>query len=171
MESNFKKCSNCKKNYDLEHYTKGNRILKQCLKCRNVVKKSMNKTKCIHGRIKYTCRECGGSGICHHSKLKAHCKLCGNPIHITINYMISNSKTHDKRKNKYNESEFVDYQYLFNLIDISNDECYYCECRLQYINFTNNLATIERINNEIGHNKKNVVIACRYCNYSNIGHL
>ena len=187
MES-IRKCTACKKNYDLEHYTKGNRILNQCLKCRDSVKKSMNKTKCIHGRFKYscidcggggiclhnkhksTCRVCGGVGICQHNKKKAECKECKSPIHITILKMIRNSKQKDIKKNRYNETEFVDYQYLFNLIDISNDECFYCECQLQYINFTNNLATIERLDNDIGHNKKNVVIACRTCNYSNIGH-
>ena len=187
MESNLKKCSKCKKNYDLEHYTKGNRILNQCFKCRNIAIKSMNKTKCIHSKIKAQCKvcggsgfcihskqksrckECGGAGICIHSKRKSCCKLCLNPLDITIKYMINNSKKQDIKKNRYNESEFVDYQYLFNLIDISNDECYYCECQLQYTNFTSNLATIERLDNNIGHNKKNVVIACRTCNYSKIG--
>jgi len=168
MES-FRKCTHCKKNYDLEHYTKGNKILKTCLKCRNCYKKSQNKTKCIHGKKKALCKDCGGVGICIHSKQKSGCKLCSNPLDITIKHMIRSSKQQDKKKNRYNESEFVDYQYLFNLIDIFNDECYYCECRLQYTNFTNNLATIERLNNGIGHNKKNVVIACKKCNIGRVG--
>jgi len=166
----IRKCTNCKWNYDLEHYTKGNRILNQCLKCRNSSKKSRNKNKCRHNKEKYKCKVCGGAGICIHDKQKIRCKKCNNPIHISIKRMIMHSKQSDIKKNRYNETDFVDYQYLFNLIDISNDECYYCECRLQYTNYTSNLATIERLNNDIGHNKKNVVIACRYCNYSNIGH-
>ena len=170
MESNLKKCSKCKKNYDLEHYTKGDKILKSCLKCRNNVKKSRIKNKCRHNKIKYVCIDCRGSSICIHSKEKSHCKLCNNPIDITIKYMISNSKKKDKKKNRYNETEFVDYQYLFNLIDISNDICYYCDCLLQYTNYSRNLATIERLDNVIGHTKNNVVIACRTCNLSNIGH-
>ena len=165
----IRKCTSCKKNYDLEHYTKGNRILNQCLKCRNVAKKSMNKTKCIHGRIKYSCIDCGGGGICLHNKHKSNCKKCNNPVDITIKYMIKNSKKHDIKKNRYNESEFVDYQYLFNLIDIFNDQCFYCDCHLQYTNFTNNLATIERINNELGHIKSNVLISCYKCNVSKVG--
>jgi len=204
MES-FRKCTQCKKNYELEHYQKGNKILKLCLKCRNVAKKSCNKTKCVHGRQKphcfdcrgssichhnkrkqrcvdcggidicihnkqkAYCRGCGGVGICQHNKHKFMCKECKSPIHITILKMIRNSKNNDKKYNRYNEAEFVDYDYLFNLIDISNDECYYCECQLQYINYQHNLATIERINNELGHIKSNVVIACRTCNYSHVG--
>ena len=240
MES-FRKCTQCKKNKQLEHYTKGNKILKLCLKCRNIGNKCRNKAKCIHGKQKSqckhcgvgfcvhdkrktqcvdcggvsicvhgkrksTCHECGGSSICPHDKIKAQCidcggvnvcihgkfkpqcrecdgcsfcphklrktqcKSCRDPIHITILNMIQSSKQTDKKKNRYDESEFVDYQYLFNLIDISNDECFYCECKLQYIEFANNMATIERLDNDIGHNKKNIVIACRSCNYSNIGH-
>jgi len=165
----IRKCSKCKKNYDLEHYTKGNKILNTCLKCRTFDKKYKNKNKCIHSKQKDKCKECSGVGICPHNKQKPSCKLCGNPIHITILNMISSSKQKDKKINIYDESEFIDYEYLFNLIDISNDECYYCECQLQYINFTNNLATIERLDNDIGHNKKNVVISCRTCNYSKIG--
>jgi len=168
MES-FRKCTQCKKNYELEHYTKGNKILKNCLKCRNIGKKSQIKNKCFHGKRKDLCSECGGVGICIHSKEKLHCKLCNNPIHITIKRMIRASKQKDKKKNRYDESEYVDYEYLFNLIDISNNECYYCECPIQYTNFTNNLATIERISNVLGHNKNNVVIACRSCNYTRVG--
>jgi len=170
MESNFKKCSNCKINYDLEHYTKGDKILKKCLKCRNNAKKSLNKNKCRHNKIKFRCKDCGGVGICIHGKEKSQCKLCGNPIHITIKYMIGNSKNEDKKYDRYNQSEFIDYEYLFNLIDISNDECFYCQCQIQYTYYQDNLGTIERLNNSFGHNKKNVVIACKKCNISKIGH-
>ena len=31
---------------------------------------------CKHGRIKYTCKECGGHGICEHGKRKSRCKEC-----------------------------------------------------------------------------------------------
>ena len=144
--------------------------MKQCLKCRNIVKKSLNKTKCIHGRIKYTCRECRGSGICLHNKHKSQCKLCNDPIDITIKHMIRSSKQEDKKKNRYYESEFVDYEFLKKLIDITNDICVYCDCPLQYTNYTSDLATIERIDNELGHIKSNVLISCYKCNVSHVGH-
>ena len=32
---------------------------------------------CEHGRQKYQCKECGGSGICEHGRQKNQCKECG----------------------------------------------------------------------------------------------
>ena len=33
--------------------------------------------KCVHLRRLYTCRECGGAGICQHNVVRSSCKLCG----------------------------------------------------------------------------------------------
>jgi len=33
--------------------------------------------KCEHGRIKYRCTDCGGTGICEHGKRKDVCTVCG----------------------------------------------------------------------------------------------
>ena len=33
--------------------------------------------KCEHGRRRYSCKECGGSGICEHGRLRSKCKECG----------------------------------------------------------------------------------------------
>jgi len=187
MESNLKKCTSCKKNYDLEHYQKGNRILKLCLNCRNIAKKSKIKTKCIHGRIKYQCKECSGLGFCIHNKRKSQCrdcdgcgfcphnnhkydcKECNNPVDITIKRMINKSRKTDIKYNKYDELNFVNYDFLKNLILESNDRCLYCQCELQYIHFNNSLATIERLNNNLGHTIGNCKIACKKCNISKVG--
>jgi hypothetical protein len=32
---------------------------------------------CVHSRIKFWCRDCGGKGICVHGKNKYLCKDCG----------------------------------------------------------------------------------------------
>ena len=205
MESNLKKCTRCKKNYDLEHYTKGDKILKYCLKCRNVSKKSRNKTKCIHGRRKSVCKDCcgdgicihsrqkyqcidcggvgicihniykrrcvvcGGSSICIHDKRKYDCKICGDTIHLTIKLMIHHSKQKDKKLNLFDELNFVNYDYLKNLIIESNDRCCYCSCELQYIHYNHSLATIERLNNNLGHIIGNCKIACKKCNCTKVG--
>ena len=34
-------------------------------------------SKCEHGKIKSTCKECGGSEICEHSRRRSQCKDCG----------------------------------------------------------------------------------------------
>jgi len=186
MES-IRKCTNCKKNKQLEQYTKGNKILNQCLDCRNIKKKSFNKTKCIHGRRRDKCKECGGSyiclhgrqknyckecggiSICIHNKQKTQCKLCNDPIDITIKSMIHHSKEKDIKYNRYDELNFVNYNYLKNLILESNDRCCYCSCELQYIHYNHSLGTIERLNNNIGHNIGNCKIACHRCNLSKVG--
>jgi hypothetical protein len=33
--------------------------------------------KCEHGKYKYTCKKCGGSGICEHDRQRSQCKECG----------------------------------------------------------------------------------------------
>ena len=33
--------------------------------------------KCEHGKIKYYCKECGGTGLCKHERRKDRCKDCG----------------------------------------------------------------------------------------------
>jgi hypothetical protein len=32
---------------------------------------------CPHGRQRFRCKECGGSGICEHGRQRPHCKECG----------------------------------------------------------------------------------------------
>ena len=32
--------------------------------------------KCDHGRNRYACKECGGSGICEHGRQRRRCKDC-----------------------------------------------------------------------------------------------
>ena len=158
------KCSHCKRISNISDFEKNGKILKNCIKCRVSGIKSKNKHKCIHNRQKQQCIECLGSSICVHKKQKSSCKLCSDEIEITIQRMIDNSKQKDKKNNKYDIVNFIDKCFVKNLIEDCNDKCYYCQCDLQYMVRQQNLATIERINNNIGHIKSNVVIACFHCN-------
>ena len=163
------KCNRCKKEHKLGDFRSGSKIFNSCIRCRDRCKKSQEKNKCEHhNRRKYQCKDCGGVSICEHNKRKSTCKECGDPIDITIKHMIRGSKKYDKKKKKYDETHFIDYPFIQNLISESNG-CFYCHCDLQYTYYTNNLATIERINNELGHIKSNCVIACRTCNLSRVG--
>ena len=83
--------------------------------------------------------------------------------------MIHGSKQNDKKYDRYDPVNFIDYCFVENLIDDCEDKCYYCRCELQYVEYTENLATIERLDNSIGHIKGNCVIACRSCNLSRVG--
>ena len=37
----------------------------------------MVQKKCEHGRVRYSCKDCGGSGICEHGRRRTVCKDCG----------------------------------------------------------------------------------------------
>jgi hypothetical protein len=149
------KCSNCKQYKIADDFKKDDKVLKTCIKCRMKSTKSKfknkSKRKCIHIRCKY------------------NCKLCGDEKKITIQNIIMGSRSADKIRNQYDIVNFIDKSFLKNLIEDCNDKCYYCKCKLQYIIRQPNLATIERIDNSIGHIKSNVVIACYLCNVSRVG--
>ena len=73
----------------------------------------------------------------------------------------------DMKKNKYNSEEFVSLNYILNKLIECNMECFYCNQKVQII-YENvrepKQWSLERIDNEYGHNNTNVVIACLHCN-------
>ena len=169
MENTNIKCSNCKRTTNVSDFEKNGKVLKTCIKCRMSKLKNKTKNKCPHDRYKYQCIECNGSNICIHKKQKDKCKICSDEIKITITNMIKHSKEKDKKYDRYDIVNFIDKCFLKNLIEDSENKCYYCKCDLQYIIYQNNLASIERMDNSIGHIKSNVVISCLHCNVSKVG--
>ena len=163
-------CKECGGSSICEH----NRKKSQCKECggssicehnriKNTCKECGGSNICEHNRQKQTCKECGGSNICEHNRQKYDCKECGDPIEITITNMIKNSYQSDRKRNRYDANNFIDKDYLRMIIDIHKC-CIYCKCELQFIERNDNMATVERINNDIGHTKVNTVIACFKCN-------
>jgi len=73
----------------------------------------------------------------------------------------------DMKKDKYNSREFVTLKYILNTLLECNMECFYCNQKVQII-YENvrepKQWSLERIDNEHGHNTTNVVIACLHCN-------
>lgn len=188
-----KKCSQCKVILPMtqEHFKlkRGGDFTKQCIKCLEMKSISRIKNYCEHNRQRFLCIECGGSsmcehnrernrciqckgvGICEHNRRRERCKECNAPIPITIKNMVYHSKQHDKKNNRYDQVNFIDYCFVKNLIDDCNNKCFYCDCELQYQQYADNLGTIERLDNSIGHIKGNCVIACRTCNFSKVGNI
>ena len=84
-----------------------------------------------------------------------------------INNKLLSYKAQDKKKNKYDESKFVNNSYIWDLLKKCNYTCFYCN---QHVKLLYNEArdplqwSIERIDNDFGHNNDNVVIACLHCN-------
>ena len=122
---------------------------------------------CPHGKLKYQCKECGGSQICPHDRQKSHCKKCSDPIKVNIEQWIFKSRQYDKMRNIYDADRFIDKCFLKGLIE-DYKKCYYGDCKvnLQYTEYQDDLATIERLDNSIGHIKNNCVMCCMQCNKS-----
>jgi len=81
--------------------------------------------------------------------------------------MIRGSKHKDKKFNRYDPVNFIDYCFVENLLD-DYTHCNYDDCRveLQIMERADNMATIERLDNSLGHIKSNCVICCLKCNVS-----
>ena len=93
----------------------------QCLDRRNA---SAKKHNCPHGRRKNQCKECGGVSLCEHDIQRSYCKLCSDPLKVTIKSMIKSSKASDKKNDRYDIVNFVDYSFIENLLDDYSHCCY-----------------------------------------------
>ena len=149
-------CKECKGSQICLH----NRQKQTCKECKG-------SQICLHNRQKQTCKECGGSQICSHNREKYHCKKCSDPIKVNIEQWIFNSRQYDKMSNIYDADRFIDKCFLKGLVE-DYKQCYYSDCKviLQYTEYRNDLASIERLDNSIGHIKSNCVLCCLKCKKS-----
>lgn len=73
----------------------------------------------------------------------------------------------DVKKGRFVPADFANYADVCKLILDSLGKCYYCEqtTRLMYENVLDPQQwTLDRIDNTMGHNRTNVIIACLLCN-------
>ena len=84
---------------------------------------------------------------------------------VSIKQWIFSSRQYDKMRNIYDADRFIDKCFMEGLIE-DYKQCYYGDCKinLQYTEYQNDLATIERLDNSIGHIKSNCVLCCLKCN-------
>ena len=89
---------------------------------------------------------------------------------LIINHVktkIQSYKQQDTIKKIYNEDEFINLEQVINLLQETKLKCHYCSCEtflLYEIVREMKQWSLDRINNDIGHNKNNLVIACLECN-------
>tara|TARA_B110000261_G_scaffold92085_1_gene104667 strand:+ start:1999 stop:2544 length:546 start_codon:yes stop_codon:yes gene_type:complete len=80
---------------------------------------------------------------------------------------LNSYKNQDIKKKKYNENKFIKYEECLEKLVISKLKCDYCRKNC-FIYYENKLEphqwTLDRINNDIGHEKDNSVICCYKCN-------
>ena len=84
-----------------------------------------------------------------------------------IKKKISSYLAQDRNKKKVDVELFVNVQDVINLFKTSKMICYYCKERVQimyeYVREPKQW-TLERLDNDFGHNRNNVTIACLRCN-------
>lgn len=151
------RCVKCDGKSICEH----KRLRYRCKECNGI-------SICIHNREQYNCIDCSGKGICEHKKKRCNCKICGDALDITIKNIIRNSRKVDKMKGIYDSNMSIDYCFVAGLFK-EYSKCYYCYVKMQTIEFKSDMATIERIDNSLGHIKTNCVLACHKCNISKRG--
>jgi 5-methylcytosine-specific restriction endonuclease McrA len=90
-----------------------------------------------------------------------------NKLTSHIKNKIYNYRQQDILKKKLNDIEFVSFEETINLLKQCNMKCCYCSNEV-YILYEHvremKQWSLDRINNDIGHNSGNLVIACLECN-------
>ena len=141
-------CSMCRHEQDDDYFIskKDGSITKNCEACRDRRIMFDKNNKCHHERAKRNCREC-----------------VARPKVLLAQQMLQHSKHEDKKRGRYDPENHITKDEILDLFE-EYPTCIWCECDVQYIHHQNNLATIERLCNSIGHLSGNCVIACFYCN-------
>ena len=119
-------------------------------------------------KITNTCKDCStlrkSKDYCPCGVREHDCTTCNDPIVRRTTSMIHGSRIADKKHNRKCDLSFT---IVLNKV-VDNPNCIYCDVELQYIApYLPNHATIDRVNNLIGHTNENCVISCRRCNCAN----
>jgi hypothetical protein len=84
-----------------------------------------------------------------------------------IKTKINSYKQQDIIKKRFNEELFTDFEEILDLLKSCEMKCHYCSHEV-YILYERvremKQWSLDRINNDIGHNKGNLVVACLDCN-------
>jgi len=84
-----------------------------------------------------------------------------------INKKITSYKQQDIIKKRLDNQNFIQIEEVIDIFKKNQLSCYYCNekvCLLYEIVRENKQWTLDRINNDIGHNSGNCVLACLSCN-------
>ena len=87
-------------------------------------------------------------------------------VHRQILNKIAGYKCQDQQKHLFDPAKFVNFTDVLTMLN-TNMTCYYCkECVLVLYDFRREPRqwTLERLNNDLGHNRDNVVLSCLQCN-------
>jgi hypothetical protein len=88
-------------------------------------------------------------------------------VEKSIKKKIKGYENQDKKKDILNKKKLINYNDLLEVLVISKLKCYYCkcDCLLMYDSVREKKQwTLDRLDNDQGHNRDNIVIACLECN-------
>jgi len=88
-------------------------------------------------------------------------------IKKTIIKKVNGYKQQDKKKEIFDLNYFISIENVIEKIVVSKLKCYYCKEKMKIIYSDNREPTqwtLDRIDNDMGHNHDNVVISCLQCN-------
>ena len=96
--------------------------------------------------------------------MKQYCEA--NKLTNRPKRMISDSKRADIKYNRYDPINYITEAFICTTFDNQNCLCYHCGRQIAFDAeiLANHLATIERLDNAIGHIQSNCVLACLSCN-------
>ena len=82
--------------------------------------------------------------------------------------IVRNSRNHDKKKGRYDPQNYIDKAWVLSQQEAQKDKCHYCGTLMLYglgINRQTNreALTVERLDNNRGHNKDNCVLCHKKC--------
>lgn len=84
-----------------------------------------------------------------------------------IERKIYSYKQQDIDKKLFNNEKFINTKYIIEKLIETEVKCYYCKCEM-YILYKNvrdsKQWSVDRVNNELGHDNDNIVLACLDCN-------
>jgi hypothetical protein len=90
-----------------------------------------------------------------------------NDVRNEIKKKISSYVQQDKKRDIFNTKKIINFDQCLEKLVLSKLKCYYCrsEMLLMYEDKRESRQwTLDRLDNNIGHNKNNVVICCLECN-------
>jgi hypothetical protein len=84
-----------------------------------------------------------------------------------IKTKLSSYKQQDVIKHRYEQGLFVTSEYVVNMLLEADISCFYCKDEMLVLYEKSREMTqwsVDRINNDIGHNVDNIVVSCLRCN-------
>ena len=84
-----------------------------------------------------------------------------------ISQKISGYRSQDIKKSLYEKEKLIDVEYVLKILENAENICYYCKKPVEvlYENVREPKQwSLDRINNDMGHIKENIVLACLQCN-------